>query len=82
MCVVDSHTAEDGERLDKVLVILRECMIVKFVYQLYNADNLARGVLDGHAEDGAMPEACALVNRRIEFRVLVCIGDVHRLKHY
>lgn len=82
MCVVDAHTAEDGERFDKVLVILGKGVFIEFIDQLYNSNNLTRRVLDGHAEDRAMPKPSALVDRWIELGVLVGIGDVYRLQNY
>lgn len=46
---MDSHSAEYRERLDKVLVVLREKQIVEFIDQLNHADYLTGRILDGHA---------------------------------
>lgn len=77
--IVDAHAAEDRKRLDEILVILGERQIVEFVHQLDHPYDLARGVLDGHAEDAFVLEAGALVDAGIEPCVLIRVLDVDDL---
>ena len=62
--VVDAHAAEDAERLNKVLVVLREGQVVKLVDQLEDAQDpvVFAAVLDGHAQDGPVTEAVTVVH--------------------
>jgi hypothetical protein len=78
--VVNTHSAEDRERLDEVLVVLGERKIVELVYQLDDADYLSRRVLDGHAQYRLVLERRPLVHAGVE--PLVFLGDryVNRLQ--
>lgn len=78
--VVDAHAAEDGKGLHEVLVVLREGQIVELVDELDDADDLAAGVLDGHAEDGLVLEVGALVDTWVEPGVFVHVGEVGSLQ--
>lgn len=78
--VVDPHSAEYRERLDEVLVVLREEQIVELVDQLDDTDYLAGGILDGHTEDRPVLEAGAVVHHRVESRVLVSVRYANGLK--
>ena len=78
--VVNSHPAENGERLDEVLVVLAEREVVELVDQLDDPDDLAGRVLDGHAQDVLVPEVDALVDAGVEARILVCVLYVDRLQ--
>lgn len=81
MRIVDSHSAEYRERLDKVLVVLRERQIVELIDQLNNADYLPGRVLDGHTKDRAMPERWnGVVHEWIESRVLVSVRYIDSLQ--
>lgn len=77
--IMDAHSAEDSKGLDKVLVILSERQIIEFVHQLDHSYDLARGVLDGHAEYAFVLEADALVDAGIEPCVFIRILDVDDL---
>lgn len=77
--VVYAHTAEDGEGLDEVLVVLGEGQVVELVDELDDADDLARGILDGHAKDGLVLETRAIVDALVEAGVFVRVGYVDGL---
>ena len=62
--VVDAHAAEDGKRLNEVLVVLRERQVLELVDQLEDAQDpvVLAAVLDGHAQDGLVSEPAAGVD--------------------
>lgn len=79
MCVVYAHAAEDGESFHEVLIVFREGQVVELVNKLNDANYLAGGIFNGHAEDGLVLEAGAIVDALVEARIFVCVGDVHSL---
>ena len=71
--VVDAHAAEDGEGLDKVLVVAGELEAVELVDELEDAQDLARfprAVRDRHAQHSGVPERRAPVHGLVEALVL------------
>lgn len=78
---MNSHPAEDRERLDKIFIVLREKQIVEFIDQLNDTDYLAGRILDGHTKNCTMPKAGTIVHQRIESRIFVSIRYIDSLKN-
>ncbi len=81
--VLNAHAAEDGEALKDVDVIHVEGLSIEFVHQLRHADDLARGIANGHAEDAPVAEAGliagVIVHVGVKTGVRVGVGNVERL---
>ena len=71
--VVKAHPAEDGEGLDKVLVVLGEGQPVELVDQLEQAQHLVRlvAVHYGHAQNALVLETLVLVNLKTQAKRLI-----------
>lgn len=78
---MNSHSAEDRERLDKIFIILREKQIVEFVDQLNDADYLTGRIFDGHTKNCTMPKAGTVVHQRIESQIFVSVRYIDSLKN-
>lgn len=74
--VVQRDAAEDVERLHHLDVVLVERAPVDAVDHLRDAADLAPVVVDRHREDRPRPEASGEVDRLVEARVVVRVGDV------
>lgn len=78
---MNSHPAEDRERLDKIFIVLRERQIVEFIDQLNDADYLTGRILDGHTKNCTVLKASTVVHQRIESRIFVSVRYIHSLKN-
>lgn len=79
MRVMDTHSAENCESFDEILVVLGKRKIVEFINQLYDADNLPRRILYGHAEDVLVLEIGAIVYVRVKSWIIISVEYINSL---
>lgn len=77
--VVDAQAAKYAERLEQLLVVFVERLIVQSIGDARTADNIAVSVANGHAQDSLGFKLPHGVDERIEARVRVGVLQVDLL---